>query len=269
MKTSNRLSTAELKGLRALTQKKIRQRENKFVLEGWRSIKDALNVGWKIDLVAVSSKYADDPDYNGRLAQARERKIPVKEISERELESVSMTVHAQGVVAVAHQHVAEPDTLLALREGVLLLADRVTDPGNVGTLIRTADWFGAAGVVLGKGSVELYNEKVVRSAIGSIFHVSVAENVDLVEFIKALRAKGGSVAALAAEGTTGFREMTIKPLTALVVGSEAHGITPEVRGGANEVVQIPRYGKAESLNVAVACGIVLAHVQEAHRAKGR
>ena len=268
MNTSNRLSAAELKKLHALTQKKIRQREKKFILEGWRALKDALNASWKLEMVAVLGSYAKDPDYGRLLGQAAERKIPVREISERELDRVSMTVHAQGVIAVVHQRVSEPDTLLALRHGVLLLADSVTDPGNLGTLIRTADWFGAGGVAIGKGSVELYNEKVVRSAIGSVFHVPIAENVDLPEFIAALRASGATVAALAADGTTAYQDLAVRPVTALVVGSEGHGIRQDVRAGADVTVQIPRYGRAESLNVAVACGVVLAHVASVQRSKG-
>ena len=263
-----RLTAAEIRTFGSLTQKKFRQREKKFVLEGWRSLKDALNVGWKLELVAVLSSYAENPDYGGILTQAAERNIPVREISERELTKVSMTVHAQGVIAIAHQRVVEPDALLGVREGVLLLADNVTDPGNLGTLIRTADWFAAGGVVLGKGSVELYNDKVVRSAVGSIFHVPIAESVDLAEFMTALRAAGASVVALAADGPTVFRDTTIRRLTALVVGSEAQGVSPEVRSRAEQVVHIPRYGRAESLNVGVACGIVLAHVKQMQRTKG-
>jgi len=268
MNTVDRLSTSELKMLRSLTQKKFRQREKKFILEGWRGLKDALNAGWRLDLLAVLRSYLDSADYAGLLAQAQQRRTPLREISEKELGEISMTVHAQGAVAIAHQRSVEPDELLAVREGLFLLVDGVTDPGNLGTLIRTADWFGAAGVVLGRGSVELYNEKVVRSAIGSLFHLPVAENVELVEFIKALDAAGASVAALAGDGTTDYRDVTVRPLTALVVGSEGHGVTPPVRAASAQVVQIPRSGKAESLNVAVACGVVLAHVRHTTPKKG-
>lgn len=269
MNPQRRLTAAELRGLASLTQKKVRERERKFILEGWRSLKDALNAGWKLDLVAVLSSYAEDPDYAGILSQAAERKVPLKEISERELSKVSMTVQAQGVVAVAHQRTVEPDALLAVKGGVLLLADRVTDPGNLGTLIRTADWFGASGVAIGKGSVELYNEKVVRSAMGSLVHVPVAENVDLGEFIAALKAAGAFVAALAGDGEMSYRDAPVRKLTALIVGSEAHGIAQELRDRADAVLRIPRYGRAESLNVGVACGIALAHVAEIQQALKR
>jgi len=260
-----RLTASELRGLASLTQKKIRERERKFILEGWRALKDALNAGWKLDLIAALSSYADDPDYATILRQAAERKIPLKEISERELAKVSMTVHAQGVIAVAHQRAVEPDALLAVREGVLLLVDRVTDPGNLGTLIRTADWFGVSGVAIGKGSVELYNEKVVRSAMGSLVHVPVAENVDVPEFMAVLKASGAYVAALSGDGELSYRDAAVRALSAVVVGSEAHGIAQDVRARADAVLKIPRYGRAESLNVGVACGIALAHIKEIQR----
>ena len=265
MDPNRRLTAAEIRGLASLTQKKVRERERKFILEGWRALKDALNAGWKLDLIAALSSYVDDPDYAGMLRQAAERRVPVKEISERELAKVSMTVHAQGVIAVAHQRLVEPDALLGAKEGVLLLADRVTDPGNLGTLIRTADWFGASGVAIGKGSVELYNEKVVRSAMGSLFHVPVADNVDLPEFIAALKAAGAFVAALSGDGEMAYRDAPVRSLMGLVVGSEAHGIAEEVRARVDAVLRIPRYGRAESLNVGVACGIALAHVKESQR----
>jgi TrmH family RNA methyltransferase len=269
MNPHRRLTPSELRYLSSLAQKKFRQREKKFLLEGWRPLKDALNAGWKLDLVSVLTSYAGDPDYGSILGQAAERKIPVKEISERELAKVSMTVHAQGVVAVAHQRAAEADELLSAPEGVLILTDRVTDPGNLGTLIRTGDWFGARGIVLGKGSVELYNEKVIRAAIGSMFHLPIAESIDLPEFIAALKAAGAYVVALSADGSTPFDEAPPRHWTALVVGSEAHGISADVRGAVDDVLKIPRYGRAESLNVGVACGIILAHIKVGQRTTTR
>jgi TrmH family RNA methyltransferase len=141
------------------------------------------------------------------------------------------------------------------------VADAVSDPGNLGSILRTCDWFGVDLVILGKGCVELYNEKVVRSTVGSIFHLRVAEDVDLVETLPEMKSWGFSVVALSADAKQAYNEFRFAGKSALVMGSEAHGLSRPVRSIVDTSVRIPRFGQAESLNVGVACGIVLAHLR--------
>lgn len=253
-----RLSQKELKYLRSLTQKKTRQQEHRFILEGWRALKEFLNSSGEADLVAVLPAYFENPDYQKILAAVRERKIPVKEITEKELRTVSETVHAQGAVAVVRQQTVTLSRGLLDQIRMVVAADGVSDPGNVGSIVRTADWFGADLVVLGKGSVELYNDKVVRTTVGSLFHVRVAENVDLPASASLFREAGFRLVSLSGDGKTDFDSTDWSRRSVIILGNEAHGVSKEVRTVSDEVVRIPREGRAESLNVGVACGIVLA-----------
>lgn len=253
-----RLSQKELKYFRALTQKKVRQQERRFILEGWRALKEFLNSSGEADLVAVLPAYFEDPDYQKILAAVRERKIPVKEITEKELRTVSETVHAQGVVAVVRQQTAALSRDLLDGARMIVAADAVGDPGNLGSIVRTADWFGADLVVLGKGSVELYNDKVVRATVGSLFHVRIVENVDLPASASLFREAGFRLVSLSGDGRSDFDQADWSRRSVIILGNEAHGVSREVRAVSDDVVKIPRMGRAESLNVGVACGIVLA-----------
>jgi TrmH family RNA methyltransferase len=254
-----RLSNSELKHLRSLTQKKIRHTEKRFILEGWRALKEFLNSPFEADLAAVLPSYFEDPDYRKILDAVRERKIPVKEISEKELRSVSETVHAQGIVAIVRQRTVSLNPSILEQTRVVVAADAISDPGNLGSIIRTADWFGVDLVVLGKGCVELYNDKVVRTTVGSLFHVRIAEGVDLLSASSLFKETGFRVVSLSADGNVDYDKAEWSGRTVIILGNEAHGVSKEVRGISDEVIRIPREGRAESLNVGVACGIILAH----------
>ena len=255
------LTKAELKYLRSLSQKKVREAERKFILEGWRALKEALNSSVGIDLVAVLARFLADPDYGKMLAQLEQRRVHVKEISETDLKSVSDTVHSQGVLAVVHQPQPRLDKQRLNQASLVIAADAVADPGNVGSIVRSADWFGVDLVLLGKGCVELYNEKVVRSTVGSILHVPIVTDVDLPVALRDLKKAGFCVIALSGDGNKAFTEQKAERKTVFVLGSEAHGLSKDLRALSDAIVRIPKYGKAESLNVGVACGIILSHAR--------
>ena len=259
-----RISKAEIKYLRSLSQKKVRQAERKFVLEGWRGVKEVLNSSSKIESVAVLSRYLDDPDYLGIIGKLRERDIPIRELEENDLKQVADTVHAQGVVAVVAQRNHAIDDVRLKSMSLIVAADSVSDPGNLGSLVRSSDWFDADMVFLGRGCVDLYNDKVVRSTVGSIFHLPVVEGVDLPSMCVSLKRSGFTVVALSGDGKESYTDVRASQKVVYVFGSEAHGVSKEVRGAADAIVRIPKYGKAESLNVGVACGIVLAHARMRH-----
>jgi TrmH family RNA methyltransferase len=255
------LTKAELKYLRSLSQKKVREAERRFVLEGWRALKEALNSPATIDLVAVLARFLTDPDYGKILAQLRQRRIPVKEIKEAELKSIADSVHSQGVVAVIQKPQVQLDDRWFDRASLVIAADAVADPGNVGSIVRSADWFGVDLVLLGKGCVDLYNEKVVRSTVGSIFHVPVGTDIDLPTALRQLKKAGFDIITLSSDGKKTYAEQVMGEKTVYVLGSEAHGVSQDVRALSNTTVRIPKYGKAESLNVGVVCGIMLSYVR--------
>lgn len=256
-----RISKSEIKLLRSLSQKKFRDKERKFIVEGWRALKDVLNSGYHIDYIAMVARYADDPDYQAIVRETNTRKIDLKELSEIELRQVSDTVHSQGVIALVEQNNTLIDALLAKKDSLVVYADRISDPGNVGSIIRTCDWFGVDAIILSEGCVELHNEKVVRSTSGSIFHVPVVEHADTSETLSRLKKLGFCIVATAGDAKISYADARFKEKNALILGSEAGGISQHARQISDSVVKIPQWGNAESLNVGVACGIVLSHLR--------
>ena len=154
-----------------------------------------------------------------------------------------------------------PAALFGPGDRLLLALDAVSDPGNVGTIIRTADWFGAGGVLLGRGCVEPFNEKVVRATAGSLFHIPIVDEVELLEVLAQAKATGFRVVVAAAGGSVSLSDWRPAKRNVLVVGSEAHGVSADIRDSADVTVAIPRYGRAESLNAGVAAAILLAHTR--------
>jgi TrmH family RNA methyltransferase len=262
-----RITKNEIKYIRSLSQKKNRQSEQKFVVEGWRALKEVLSSSSKVEMVGVLSRYLDDPDYKGILSKLEERSASVRELTDPEISALADTVHSQGVIAVVQQRHRSLDAGLLKRASFVVAVDSVSDPGNLGSIIRSCDWFDVDLLLLGKGCVELYNDKVVRSTVGSILHLPVVEGVDLPATLQILKENSFSVIVLSADGDHDYDEQKTTGRVAVVLGSEAHGVSAHARELADKVVRIPRYGKAESLNVGVACGIVLAHVRSQQEKK--
>ena len=231
------------------------------MVEGWRALKEVLSSSSKVEIVGVLSRYLEDPDYKGILSKLEERGAVVRELVDVELNALADTVHAQGVIAVVHQKQSSFDPDVLKKATLVVVADSVGDPGNLGSIIRSSDWFNIDLLLLGKGCVELHNDKVVRSTVGSIFHLPIVEGVELSQTLRLLKEHQFSVIALSGDGKHSYDDRPMAGKLAIVLGSEAHGVSPAVRALVDDIVRIPRYGKAESLNVGVACGIVLARVR--------
>ncbi|MGD1045801.1 MAG: RNA methyltransferase [Bacteroidota bacterium] len=252
------LSQAEIKYLRSLQQKKYRDTGRKFLLEGWRPLQDALESNFSIEMVAVLPEASQNSEHQSILALAKKHSIPVKELKEVQLRQISDTVHSQGIVTLVCQQIETFDTKYLRSAKFIVACDNISNPGNLGTILRTCDWFGVDAVLLSEGCVSLYNEKVVRATAGSIFHLKVFENLDLKAAISHLKSESFRLIATALDGNP-VNSSTPQEKSILLLGSEAHGVNPDILQQADEVLSIPRFGKAESLNVGIACGIFLAH----------
>ena len=206
-----------------------------------------------IDLIfAVVSTTIEDSARGRELAMQLARRAPVHRVSEAELRQLAATDTPQGVLAVARI----PEARLvdvADRTGHLLVVDGVQDPGNLGTLIRIADAFAGAGVVLLPGTVDAWNPKVVRSAAGSSFHLPIVES-PLDALVEECRSRNIRLVGADAEGDPPASLEAGR--TALIVGNEGAGLTAATRAVLDRTVSIAMPGNAESLNVAVAAGIL-------------
>lgn len=248
------LSKKRQKEIASLRLKKYRDRAQQFVVEGIRSVASAIEAQAPI-LEVVCTEAALQRSEASRLVSSGT--LPTFFVAERDFARLSDVQASQGVLAVVEQQ-WEPLESLRKRQSVLVL-DGVQDPGNVGTLLRTAAWFGIEAVVAGPGTADVYNPKVVRSAMGGLWDVRLAKADDLVQTLRTLQGDGWQVYGADLRGTA-LRHWQPQAPSVLVMGSEAHGLHTMVRDLLSEAITIPgnpsRQG-AESLNVAVAGGILM------------
>jgi RNA methyltransferase, TrmH family len=249
------LTRREEKLLRALSQRKMREAEACFVAEGVRVVEDVLASPLTVRLLAYSSPLEDTDRGRALLDRAEARGVRTCQIPDAELVGFAGTQSPQGVLAIAEIPTASLDNLHASPGGAIVLAlDGVQDPGNLGTLVRTAEALGAAGILLLPGSVDPWNAKSVRSAAGSSFRLPLVA-ADWNEAGRWLHDHGFQILAAAMDGEPLGSERPDR--AALVVGNEGAGVGAQTRVYADRTVAIPLRGRAESLNVAAAAAILL------------
>ncbi|GAB3622243.1 RNA methyltransferase [Mariniluteicoccus endophyticus] len=252
----NRPTQGQFRSARRLLQRKQRLETGLFLAEGPQAVREALAYG---DVTEIW--YVVGNDRVTELVDAGRRAgVRTFGVSSAELDSMSDTVTPQGVVAICRHVDVELDAIPRDARLVVVCA-QVRDPGNAGTVIRCADAFGADAVILSEGSVELHNPKVVRSSVGSIFHLPVVVGADLENTLADLRDRGMLVLAADGGGTRDLDAMLddgdLNRPVVWVMGNEAWGLPPEHAVLADEVVSVPLHGKAESLNLATAAAVCL------------
>lgn len=253
------LTKAKLKELKQLTHKKFRDETRLFLVEGVRLVHEAALSDFHIEEAFHTADLADHPLGPGVLEALRHKTQNIHLISSRELESLGETETVQSVIAVLRQRQFSPEIMLRCPDAqcTLVAFDGIADPGNVGSMVRTCDWFGVDGIMIGRDSVELYNPKVLRATMGGVFHLPIAEEVDLLSTISKAKEAGFKVYVTDVNGETHYDHVTYDAKSLIIFGNEAWGVSDQVREMADVKLVIRRYGAGESLNVAVACGIVL------------
>lgn len=253
--------SARVVEVRRLHDRRHRAERGAFVVEGPPSVQAALGHG--ILEIYVTADAADR--HAGIVEAARESGARVSRCTPAAIEAMSQTQQPQGIVAVCPLVTVDLARALgrigATPSACVVILDRVGDPGNAGTVIRTADAMGAAAVILTEGSVDPHNGKCVRATAGSLFHVAIASDVAVADALDAVRTSGLLLVAADARGslalgTLGARTVLEGPV-AWVFGNEAHGVHEDLARAAHETVAIPQYGGAESLNMAAAAAICL------------
>jgi TrmH family RNA methyltransferase len=240
---------------RDLRRRKARERQGLFAAEGVRAVEELVRSPLDIRGVLVAPQLADAPRGAALLATLRDRGTNVAEVSALEFASAAETESPQGVLAIAAVPARSLDRLELAARARLVLLDAVQDPGNVGTIVRTAAALGATAVLALPGTVDLWNAKVVRSAMGASFHVP-AFSCTWEQFDDFRRRE---TVALWGADTGGAPLASLDPpdRLALIVGNEGAGLSPESRSRVEVLASLPISGDVESLNVAVATGILL------------
>lgn len=242
-----------VKAAAELKQKKYRQQRGEFLAEGLRTVEEA--VAFKAAQQIFYTATEDERTLQ-LLEQAASMQLKLTCVSEAVMKKIADTETPQGIIAVCHMQEQLLEQLLASGK-LLLVLDRVGDPGNIGTMLRTADAAGVGGIILLKGTADIYAPKTVRSSMGSLFHVPVLSGVAEQEFIDNAKKAGYQLLVTSLDGADNLYQADLKGRLAFVMGNEAGGVSASLLQQADKRVFIPMRGKAESLNVAMAAGIVM------------
>jgi RNA methyltransferase, TrmH family len=246
-----------IKDIRALSQKKHRDEMHAFMAEGLKLVIDALDLGWKIKTLVYAKAAKGRPQVEQVAAKTVAKGGLVLEVSEKVISTITRRDNPQMVVGIFEQryralkdiHPQEGETYVAL--------DRVRDPGNLGTIIRTADAAGASGVILVGETTDPFSLETVRATMGSVFAMPIAR-ASAEDFIKWQKSAGVRVVATHLSGSVDYRTIDYrsKPVV-LLMGNEQAGLPVELAREAGALARIPQAGRADSLNLAIATGIML------------
>jgi TrmH family RNA methyltransferase len=240
--------------IKKLKEKKYRLKSNQFLIEGFRFVLEALKSDFEVSMIFVSDKSKERwEDFN--ISSKLHKNTKVYWVTEQILKLLSDTETPQGIVAVVDNRELNVEN----KEGFYVLVDKIQDPGNMGTIIRTAHASKALGVIITKGTVDIYNEKTLRSTMGSIFHVPIIQDNDL-DKINFLKENGFKLVASSLDTDKNFYDVDFTGKIIISVGNEGNGISDEIYDMADIKVKIPMPGGAESLNVSVAAGVMMFEV---------
>lgn len=253
------ISKADLKDIRSLKQKKQRKKRELFLAEGFRIVREAIASELPVLRVLFTKEFSESVGHRGIVKELGRKRIQYEEVSSREFRSIADTDTSQGILAVVRQRQRPLEEFMREPEEYQLVVglDAVSDPGNLGTMLRTCDWFGVDMLLLGKGTVDAFNPKVVRSSMGAVFHVPLVEDVDLDSALRELQNRSFSIVATDMSGKVLDHASSLPRKTAVIFGNEAWGVRPSLMAIADHRIRIRGFGRAESLNVSVACGVIL------------
>ena len=240
-----------IKEIKKLKEKKHRIEKKQFIVEGFRFVMEALQSSFEVPMIFVSDS-AEGRWESFNVEAMLQKGTKVYWVTEGVLKTICSTDTPQGIAAVVNNKTKT----LEDKHGAYVLVDRLQDPGNLGTIIRTAHAAGALGVIATKGTVDAYNEKTLRSTMGSIFNIPVIEDKDLA-IVKGLKEKGFKLVVSSLNTDKNFYEADLKGKVIICVGSEATGASEEIYALSDIKVKIPMPGGAESLNAAIAGAIMI------------
>lgn len=242
------VSNKKIKDLQKLKENKNIKKYKRYLVEGNHLVEEALKAG-VVEEIVVTESFSNNllfSEFDGEITQ----------VSDNVFKSLTDTVTSQGVIGVC---IIEENELDIKKYKRVLILDRVQDPGNLGTIIRTADAFAFDCIILGKGTTSIYGQKVIRSTQGSNFHIDCFDNVDILELLSEM--DNFNIYATSLSGDKYLNEISeVNTSVAVVFGNEGSGVSKEILAKVNNLLKIAMPGQAESLNVAVAAGIVMHYI---------
>nr|WP_165894958.1 RNA methyltransferase [Tepidibacillus fermentans] len=236
-----------------LKTKQGRNEQGLYLIEGIKIIEEALNSRQEV-MSIIYTRDKEIPDSWQIQIEQSMQPINFYQVSQSIVDKLSDTKTPQGFFAILKQEQHSLETLKS--RSFLLLVDEIQDPGNLGTIIRSADAAGVEGIILGNGTVDPYNDKVIRSAMGSIFHLPIVK-ASLDEVIFHLQQSDFQVIGTSPYAEKAYFDVDYKQKTVILVGNESRGLSESRKDQVDQMVKIPFMGQAESLNVATATSIIL------------
>lgn len=262
-------SNAKIKQIcRWQTKGSERRRDGVFIVEGIRMVQEAppeaLREIYLTESVLVKMT-REKSERNAEL-QKRLRETPTELVSEEVFRRMSDTQTPQGILAVVRQSRYELAEMLTAPSPLLMVLEDLRDPGNLGTILRTGEGAGITGVIMSRGTVDIYNPKVIRSTMGSIYRVPFCYAEALTDTLHRLHAAGIRTYAAHLRGEHYYDGFSYREPTAFLIGNEGNGLTDELADAADAYLRIPMEGQVESLNAAVSAALLM---YEAHRQRSR
>ncbi len=251
------LTNPIVKDIRALAMKKFRDQQNAFMAEGLKLVIDALDLGWTIRTLVFAKSQRGNQAVEKVAARAVAAGALVLEVSEKVLGAITRRDNPQMVLGVFEQRWTTLKQIRPADGDVWVALDRVRDPGNLGTILRTVDAAGASGVILVGETTDPFSVETVRATMGSIFAVPVAK-VGVEAFLAWRKTTGARFVGTHLKGSVDYRTVDYaKGPQVLVMGNEQQGLPAELADACDTLIRIPQAGRADSLNLAVATGVAL------------
>jgi len=253
------ISKSRLKNVLSLKFKKYRAQRKLFLIEGYRLCQEAFQSDYTIETLLINPDMLSSQKIKEIVQVARNQQVEIIEIEKSAVNRLTETVHSQGIFGIVQQKKYNLDFVLNKDIKLIVIINEGQDPGNVGTIIRTCDWFGIDVILLSKGTVELHNPKVTRATMGSIFHLPVVEEIKLQEMLPQLKKLGYHIFGADVNGEYSYHQIEYPLPLALVIGNENRGFEQDIQH-FDKTIKIPSHGKAESLNMAVAAAIIMSRM---------
>ena len=253
MQTISSKDNELIKHIKKLKDKKERDLSNEYIIEGIKLIQEAIQENAKIKQIII----CDDCEKTESIPKDLMYEIAKQEciyVTNKIFETITEVMNPQGILAIIEKQSKEIQ--IDDKQDIILALDDIQDPGNLGTILRTADSIGLTQILVSKGTADCYNPKVVRSTMGAIFRVKIIECEDLVKILKEIKKHKFEIVVSSLQTDNSIYDINYHKKV-IVIGNEANGVKKEIQDLADKKIKIPMLGKTESLNASVATGIIL------------
>ncbi len=249
-----------IKEIKSLKHKKYRDQTGKYLIEGFKIIEDALTVNADIESIIIDDNMKQTKEIQRICNAANNKNINIFSVSPKIISEISETVTPQGILGILLFKKLQIDKKKLHNMQTVCILENIQDPGNLGTIIRTADAAGIDSVVLLNGCVDLYNPKVIRSTMSSLFNVSIFPVDNLENLIKDLHDENYRIYATGLMSESFYYSKDFTGKTAFIFGNESKGLSDSIRNLSDEIIKIPVIGKINSLNVAQSAAVIFYEV---------